>query len=170
MKILVTVASKHGGTAEIGTAIAKKLDALGFSVEEHRPSDVHDVGSYDAVILGSGVYAGHWMQEAKAFAGRYAAALRARPLWLLSSGPLGDPPLPAGDPVDVSDLVDQLHPRDHAVFAGRLSREELGIGERAVVAMVKASYGDFRDWPAVNAWARAIAASLASAPVVAPVG
>jgi menaquinone-dependent protoporphyrinogen oxidase len=163
MKVLVTVASKHGGTAEIADAIARALEKNGHSVAVIPPRAVADPATYDAVILGSGVYAGHWLQEAKAFAWRHAAALKARPLWLISSGPLGKPPLPAEDPVDVADLDTLLKPRGHDVFPGVMDHSKLGFGERALVAMVKAPYGDYRDWPAITAWSYSVHAQLAEA-------
>ena len=92
MKVLVTVASKHGATAEIGQAIAATLTEEGHQAEFLAPIHVHDISMYDAVILGSGVYAGHWIASAKEFADHHADALRQRPVWLFSSGPLGDPP------------------------------------------------------------------------------
>ena len=54
----------------------------------------------------------------------------------------------------------QTGARDHHVFSGRIDRHELGFGERAVVRAVHAAVGDFRDWPAVRAWAAEIAAEL----------
>ena len=75
MKVLVTVASKHGATEEIGKAIADTLTKEGHLAEFLAPIDVHDVRAYDAVILGSGVYAGHWIESAKEFADYHAAAL-----------------------------------------------------------------------------------------------
>jgi menaquinone-dependent protoporphyrinogen oxidase len=54
--------------------------------------------------------------------------------------------------------------RDVAVFAGRLSRDELGLGERAITRLVHAPYGDYRDWPAILAWSRSIAVELAGEP------
>lgn len=160
MKILVTVASKHGGSDQIGEAIAAKLTEEGHVVERQSPPHVTDLQPYDAVILGSGVYAGHWIDAAKTFAQRHAHELRARPVWLFSSGPLGEQLKPAGDPVDIPPLVELLKPRGHRVFAGTLQREHLGFTERAIVGMVHAPYGDFRPWGEIDAWAREIAAAL----------
>jgi menaquinone-dependent protoporphyrinogen oxidase len=160
MNVLVTVASKHGATTEIGQAIADTLTEEGHQVEVLEPAAVHGVTGYDAVILGSGVYAGHWIGSAKEFAERYAAVLHERPVWLFSSGPLGDPPKPTEDPVDASKVIELLAPREHRVFAGALTRERLGFAERAIVGMVHAPYGDFRDWDEIRAWAREIASVL----------
>ena len=171
MFVLVSVASKHGSTAEIGSTIAAALRDEGHEVEVLAPAAVRDVTRYDAVILGSGVYAGRWIGSAKAFAEANAEELRARPLWLLSSGPLGEMPKPAEDPPDAAKMVELLHPREHRIFAGALSREEMGFGERTIISMVKAPYGDFRDWDAIKAWARDIAHQLGGvfAPVAQPI-
>jgi menaquinone-dependent protoporphyrinogen oxidase len=169
MRILVAVASKHGSTAEIATAIAGILAEAGHTVVEQRPEDADDPSAFGAVVLGSGVYAGHWMREAKEYATAHASALRGRPVWLFSSGPLGEPPVPAGDPVDVGELMALLEPRGHEVFPGAMDRSDLGFGERAIVGMVKAPYGDFRDWPAITVWAQQIATELAALPAPEPV-
>ena len=50
---------------------------------------------------------------------------------------------------------------DIAVFPGRLEKEHLSIGERAMVTAMRAPLGDFRDWDMVRAWAEEIAAALA---------
>lgn len=157
MNILVTVASKHGATAEIGEALGSHLAERGMQVNVLPPEAVEEVGSYDAVIIGSAVYAGHWRREAVDLARRQASALRGRPVWLFSSGPLGAPPVPTGDPVDVGDVMTQTAAREHRVFGGDLERDQLGFGERAVVGMVRAPYGDYRDWHDVEAWADEIA-------------
>jgi menaquinone-dependent protoporphyrinogen oxidase len=51
-----------------------------------------DPASFDAVVLGSAVYAGRWLDPARQYAALYADVLRARPVWLFSSGPIGNPP------------------------------------------------------------------------------
>lgn len=160
MHILVTVASKHGASAEIGETLGTRLHERGLEVTILPPEAVDAVSPYDAVIIGSAVYAGHWRSEAVDLARREGAALRRRPVWLFSSGPLGSPPVPAGDPVDVADVMARTGAREHRVFAGELERDRLGFGERAVVGMVRAPYGDYRDWPSIGDWADEIASQL----------
>ena len=81
-------------------------------------------------------------------------------MWLFSSGPIGDPPKPDDDAVDVADLVDAVSAWDHRTFAGRLERARLGFGERAIVAALRAPDGDFRDWDVIAGWAAGIAEAL----------
>ena len=169
MKVLVTVASKHGSTAEIGRAIAAMLTEEGHQAELLEPTDVHSLVDYDAVILGSGVYAGHWIASAKEFADYYAVELRARPVWLFSSGPTGDEPRGPGDPVDLPKLVELVAPREHRMFGGALIKERIGFPERAIISLVKAPYGDYRDWDEIRAWARDIATVLSKEEVALPV-
>jgi menaquinone-dependent protoporphyrinogen oxidase len=157
---LVSVASRHGATREIGEAIATALAEEGIQSEVQPPERVATTEAFDAVILGSGVYAGHWLEAAKRFIERHETTLRQRPVWLFSSGPLGDPLAPIAEPVDVAPLMETTAARGHRVFAGKLARAELGLGERALVKMVRAPYGDYRDWPEIAEWAQEIAGSL----------
>lgn len=165
MKALVTVASRHGATDEIGEAIARRLRAQGLEAVTTPPDEVLELGPYDAIILGSAVYMGRWIPAAVDFAERHLVALRDRPVWLFSSGPLGDPPVPAGDAPEVAPLVERVGAREHRTFSGELQDGVLGFRERLIVRMVKAPYGDFRDWHAIEAWADTIAEALAPVPV-----
>jgi menaquinone-dependent protoporphyrinogen oxidase len=113
------------------------------------------------VVLGSAVYMGNWLGEARRFAERHQQQLAKLPVWFFSSGPLGkDDPLPQGDPERIKDLDQAIKPQDHRVFVGKLDKRTLGLGERLAVKMVHAPEGDFRDWTAVREWARGIAAAL----------
>jgi menaquinone-dependent protoporphyrinogen oxidase len=128
---------------------------------------------FSAVVLGSAVYMGRWLEPARTWAAARAAALRGRPVWLFSSGPIGEPPFPPDEPHDAAPLLRLTDAREHRVFAGRLDKARLGFGERAMVTAMRAPVGDFRDWDAVRAWADAIGAGLAGPPVPAaggPVG
>jgi menaquinone-dependent protoporphyrinogen oxidase len=62
--------------------------------------------------------------------------------------------------VDVAEMTELSGARGHRVFAGRLAQEDVGFAERAIIKVVKAPYGDFRDWPEINAWAVEIAEAL----------
>jgi len=85
-------------------------------------------------------------------------------VWLFSSGPVGDPPKPEEDPVDVADLVALTDAREHRVFAGKLVRRQLSFPERAIVAALRVPEGDFRDWTEIRRWAAGIAEALRPRP------
>ncbi len=163
MTVLVTVASKHGATVELADAIAHHLTDAGVACELRPVSEVADVSGYDAVVLGSAVYAGRWMESAKAFVEGCGDALQQRPVWLFSSGPVGDPPKPAEDPADAAAMVAATGAREHRVLAGKLEKSHLSWGEKAIVAVVRAPDGDYRDWATVEDWARDIAGQLSAA-------
>jgi menaquinone-dependent protoporphyrinogen oxidase len=162
MKVLVSAASRHGATAEIAEEIGKELRAaFDDVVVDVRPAgQVSSVENYDAVVLGSGVYAGHWLEPARELAENHAEVLAARPTWLFSSGPIGDPPKPEEDPVDVAPILEATGAREHKVFSGKMEKRELGFAEKAIVLALRAPEGDFRDWDAIRRWAGGIAGSL----------
>jgi menaquinone-dependent protoporphyrinogen oxidase len=160
MRVLVTAASKYGATGEIASALADVLSERGLDVDVVPTEEVVSVDGYDAVVAGSAVYAGHWLKPARGFIEEHAAALASRPVWLFSSGPIGDPPKPTEDPVDASSLIERTAARDHHVFAGKLDRSRLSFGERAITMALRAPDGDFRDWDEVRSWASDIADAL----------
>jgi menaquinone-dependent protoporphyrinogen oxidase len=162
MKVLVVAATKYGSTGEIGRAIGDVLEDHGLDATVLSPGEVGAIDGYEAVVLGSAVYAGHWLKPAKELVDRSGAALAERPVWLFSSGPVGDPPKPEEDPVDVADIVETTKARDHRVFAGRLVKKQLSFGEKALVVALRVPEGDFRDWAEIKGWASGIADSIRS--------
>jgi menaquinone-dependent protoporphyrinogen oxidase len=167
MTILVSVASRHGSTREIAEAIADELRAVGHAVDVRGCDEALPVEPYDAVIVGSALYMGNWLPEARQFVERHRAWLARHPVWLFSSGPLDrvDPSAP-GQPADLDTLLAATGARGQQIFVGKLDTSHLGLVERLIVRMVKAPEGDFRDWAAIRAWAGEIAGALA--PVTAP--
>lgn len=165
MRVLVSAASRHGSTGEmaerIGAVLRERLtDGPGARVDVVPSDAVADLEGYDAFVLGSAVYMGRWLDSALRLSRRYARDRRDRPVWLFSSGPIGDPPKPDQQPVDAGSVAEVTRAREHRIFAGVLDRNRLGFGERALAAALRAPYGDFRDWAAIEAWARDIAAEL----------
>jgi menaquinone-dependent protoporphyrinogen oxidase len=125
------------------------------------PEEVTDVTRFEACVIGSAVYMGHWLASARALVSANTRALSERPAWLFSSGPIGDPPLPTvEEAVHIGDLVEATGARAHRLFAGKLDRHQLGFAERAVMRAVGAQDGDYRDWAAIDAWAREISAAV----------
>jgi len=160
MRVLVAVASKHGSTMEIARMLGTSLTLRKIETDVVPVGSVASLEEYDAVVLGSSVYMGHWLEPARLFAGEHADELLQRPVWLFSSGPLGDPARPAEDPAYAANLVEMTDAREHRVFGGSLWKEDLGIAERAMVAAVGAPEGDFRPWAEIDEWAGQIADAL----------
>jgi menaquinone-dependent protoporphyrinogen oxidase len=166
-RVLVSVASEHGSTTEIARVIGGTLDENGIAVDVIPPNAVDSVKEYDAVILGSAIYAGHWLSSAIDFATRFQEPLAACPVWLFSSGPVGDPSRKLvqsmeHDPVDVTRIRHAIQARDHQMFAGKLDPHALSIGQRASLLVFRGLDGDFRDWAGISQWAKGIAADLAA--------
>ena len=165
MRVLVSAASKHGATAEIADAIGKELRSRGLDATVAPPVDAGEIERYDAVVLGSAVYAGHWLEPAKQLAKRWDGSFDGRPVWLFSSGPVGDPSRSIvqrmeQDPVDLAGVRTITAARDHHMFAGRLDRRSLSLPERAFTLVIRGMEGDFRDWDDVTRWAGRIAGEL----------
>jgi menaquinone-dependent protoporphyrinogen oxidase len=160
MNVLVAVASRHGSSLQIGEVVATTLRAHGLAADMLRVEDVASLDGYDAVILGSSVYSGHWLRRARVFVDAFEAALASRPLWLFSSGPVGDPPKPHENPAEIAPLVKRFGARSHRLFGGRIEGDELGMREKALVTLVRAPYGDYRPWSEISVWAETIAAEL----------
>jgi menaquinone-dependent protoporphyrinogen oxidase len=160
MKVLVSAASKYGATSEIAQAVAEVLAAKGLDVAVVPPEKAGAVEEFDAVVLGSAVYMGQWMKPARELAERGAAALAARPVWLFSSGPVGDPAKPADNPVDVTKILQATKARDHRIFTGRLVKKHLSFPDRAIASALHAQEGDFRNWADITDWAAGIADTL----------
>ena len=161
MKILVTAASKHGSTQEIAETIGAELRQAEHEVDVIESTQA-SVAGYDTAVIGSAIYAGNWMGAARDFVAQNQAELAQMPVWLFSSGPLGaENPQPQEEPVQLPDLMTQTNARGHKIFVGSLNKADLNFGEKLLVKAVKAPYGDFRDWDAIRAWAREIAAALA---------
>jgi menaquinone-dependent protoporphyrinogen oxidase len=160
MRVLIAYASKHGSTQEIAERIASGLEQNGVTADLRPANGVDELDACDGVVIGSAVYIGRWMKEATEFVERVRPELARSRVWLFSSGPLGDQP--GVDPPQIAELETSLNVVQHRLFAGAMSKDRLSLVERAMVKGVKAPYGDFRDWGAIDWWAAAIAKDLNS--------
>ena len=191
-QVLVVYASRHGATRGIAERIGEVLRTEGLDAFVSSADRIVDVGRADAVVIGSGVYMGSWLKEATEFIGRNEAALAERPLWLFSSGPIpgsSKQKVPVTDPLadalgpesgpgsggrkKIAEITAATTPRDHRVFFGAFDPHDppQTMAERLVRLMPAAKNilptGDFRDWDAIEAWAREIASALAPSAVLA---
>jgi menaquinone-dependent protoporphyrinogen oxidase len=189
-RVLVAYGSRHGGTRGIAERICEVLrsEGLDATVMTATAATDSDVRAADAFVIGSGVYMGSWLDEPLDFVRRNQATLASRPLWLFSSGPLpgstknkevDDPIENALGPMDgpgsggrrkVEAISAATGPRDHRVFMGRYNPDDaaMNLPERFMKTFMRVipairdvlPAGDFRDWAAIEAWARSIATDL----------
>jgi menaquinone-dependent protoporphyrinogen oxidase len=163
--VLVAYATKYGATEGIALKIAQVLREAGLATDIARADRIVDLTPYTAVVLGSAVYIGRWRREAVKFLQNHEEALAQRPVWIFSSGPMGE-----GDPETLTDgwrlpgslqpVIDRIKPRDVALFGGAVDTDRLNFLEKWMLKNVQAPAGDFRDWDAITAWAQAVAAEL----------
>jgi menaquinone-dependent protoporphyrinogen oxidase len=177
MLTLVTYASRHGSTRGIAERIAERLRGHGLDADVRPDAEVRDASRYDAFVVGGAAYMFHWLKEASAFVEHNRALLAERPTWLFSSGPVGTDTvdkqgrdvLETTVPREFADLRARIHPRAERVFFGAVdpAARPVGFAERIVSLMpagkVALPKGDFRDWPAIDAWADEIASGLSAA-------
>lgn len=174
MSILVLYASKHGSTQGIAERIGVTLTASGQRVAVRPVQDAGAIDGYDAFVIGSAVYMGHWLKPAVEFVAGHRELLATRPVWLFSSGPLGTEPTDAegrdlreaSEPKETAELLAAVHPRQHRGFFGALDPSSLTFPEKALRRLPAARAimpaGDFRDWADIEQWAKEIAAQLAT--------
>lgn len=166
MRVLVIYATRLGSTREIAQRIAHRFRMIDIEAEAIGADDralAIALPDRDGYVIGSAIYAGHWLAPAVELVRRYQTSLASRPVWLFSSGPVGETAVTndAADPKELAGLWAAVRPRDHRVFAGALDRSaladaNLGRVERFVAERFVPE-GDFRDWPAIDAWVDDIA-------------
>ena len=116
-RVLVSAASRHGSTREIAAAIARWLPetpagrSTGLTTGFLPVDQDADPAGFDAVVFGSAVHVGRWLESARHWVSTSAGSLRRRPVWLFSSGPIGEPPFPPDEPYDLAAVVPLVEAR-----------------------------------------------------------
>ena len=183
MRVLVTYATRHGATAGIAQRIGDVLEQKGIETDVHPVADAKlmerggHLNRYDAFVVGSAIYAFHWLSDAKDFVRRNEEVLSARPVWLFGSGPVGDKTMDdkghdlTEPPTEMAGLAERVRARQSQVFFGAYdpAAKPVGFMEQVMHAIPAARdalpSGDFRNWSDIEEWAEAIAHDLRRAPV-----
>jgi menaquinone-dependent protoporphyrinogen oxidase len=177
MNVLVAYATRHGATRGIAERIGQTLERHGLDVTVEPVGRVSGVDRYDAFVIGGAAYMNHWLDDAATFVRRHRDVLAARPVWLFSSGPIGTEMvdkegrdvLEVSRPREFDELAAAVHPRDLHVFFGAYDPDAkpVGLMERFGAPFIRIPAirsampsGDFRDWPAIEAWATQIGREL----------
>ncbi|MFJ3540444.1 flavodoxin domain-containing protein [Streptomyces sp. NPDC090109] len=165
-RVLVAYATAHGSTRSIAERLAARLREQGLPVDVLPVGAARDLRPYGTFVLGSAVHAMAWLPEALAFAHREARTLARRDVWLFSVG------MPAAlrgpwrtlaaqeEGRVIGGVGDVLHPRSHRLFSGVVRPGHLSVSGRLRFRAMGLRYGDYRDWNAVDGWAREIGREL----------
>ena len=157
--VLVVYGSKRGGTEGLAEMVADGLRDEHFEVEIAPARKTRQVEGYEAVVIGGALYAFRWHREAKRFVKHNAGALRSRPTYFFSSGPLDDSATQRDIPPvkGVVALMGKVGARGHVTFGGRLAPDAKGF---PASAMAKKNAGDWRDREQVRTWVAGVASEL----------
>jgi len=148
--VLVTYASKMGGTKDIAAAIGAELTNLGSEVTLLDAASVCSVDRFDAVVLGSSLYLRRWRPDAITvlrLLAKRGTELGSIPVWLFQSGPCGNGARTeqVASPRKVRRYADRLGAAHPMTFGGRLD-PALATGFIARRMATGALVGDFRDF------------------------
>lgn len=156
MRVLVTYATRHGATREVGAEVAATLRAAGCEVDFHDTPSVGAVGGYDLVVLGSPLYAGRLLRPLRRFVRRHRSTLEHTRIALFALGPLSlreEEWAEARAQLDAEVARLRLEHASVALFGGVIDLSTLSLPFRAAFA---ARAGDYRDWTTIRAWAQAL--------------
>lgn len=171
VNVLIVYATRLGSTRGIAERIADRLTIDGLAATVTPVESVTDLTGRDAFVVGSAVYAGHWLTRAGRFVEDNRSVLGSHPVWFFSSGPVGGTATarPPVSPLGIDALAATVSARGHRIFAGALDRHTLGNADLGTMERFIAKRfvpeGDFRAWPEIDAWADEIARDLSVAPV-----
>jgi menaquinone-dependent protoporphyrinogen oxidase len=170
-RILVTYASRAGATAGVAEAIGQTLIDGGASVDVRPVQEVHDLGPYSAVVVGSAIQGGAWLPEAVQFLQTHRAALNQKPCALfLVCMTLA---MPSGDRYReqvaawMAPVRALVQPVSEGLFAGAFDLGKVpSFADRLKfrVSILTGVWptGDHRDWRSIDAWAASLPPLLAA--------
>lgn len=157
-RVLVAYASKMGSTKGIADAIGDELRRHGLQVEVREVREAGSPDQYDAVVLGSAVYAARWRPEAVRYVGRHGDELARRQVWLFESGWIGTRPATVEPTPGGRKRATRVGAEPPTVFGGKLDPDlATGLVDRMLARRMP---GDSRDFDEIRGWAGRVAAAV----------
>jgi len=172
MTILVTFASRSGSTVGIAEAVGETLRKQGIVVDVRPMSEVEDVTTYQAIILGSAIRQEKWLPEAMQFIHKHQAHLAQKPvatfLVCMALATKDATRYESGlqsAKAWMHPVRELVQPMSEGYFAGALNLSKIKelhfrIILSTLVMLGLFPKGDHRDWDAVNQWANGLSAQL----------
>lgn len=160
----MTYASQGGSTAGIAAAIGKIFSENGAIADVRPVSEVRELSSYTAVVIGSAVHSGKWMPEATAFVENNKNTLKQIPTAIFQACMIlatNNEQYRLMVPDWLAPLRAKIQPAVVESFAGALWPDQYAklsekLGLRIFLASIKLKAGDYRDWNAIRSWSERI--------------
>ncbi|NLI99117.1 hypothetical protein GX441_10720 [bacterium] len=156
MKILVAYATAFGSTREIAEKVGEVLKSKGMQVDVSSVSDVSDLSTYNACIVGAPVMKFRLLPQAQRFVKSNKDVLSKIPVAYFSLGfkMMEDTPERREWMMRKLKVVTKLVPPvDIGLFGGKYKKPEKGFA-------LPFPEGDWRDWQKITAWADNLAQKL----------
>ena len=165
-RVLISYASRCGSTGGVAEAMGQVLCGMGASADIRLVRNVDDLSAYHAVIVGSAIRMSKWLPEAAVFVknnqdilGRLPTAYFMVCLTMKDDTAENRSKVMAYlDPVRKE--APKIQPVAVGLFPGALNFGKLSAVDKMILKAKGASEGDYRDWPAVKAWASAVGPML----------
>jgi menaquinone-dependent protoporphyrinogen oxidase len=168
-KILVTYATKYGSTQEVAESIAAILKEKYLAVDIIPSHDVKRLDDYQAVVIGTPLYAGAMISDTSKFLTRFQTTLENIPSALFVLGPLDSSPQELqGVQVQLDVNMKKFpwfKPTAVKIFVGALDLKKLRFPD-SLIKLYRSSKekpmlsSDKRDWKAIQAWAASLVDTL----------
>jgi menaquinone-dependent protoporphyrinogen oxidase len=162
--ILVAYATRAGSTAEVAGTIGQVLRDSVLDVDVRPVKGVTDVTGYDALVLGSAIWAGKPLPEMRQFVANQHGALARLPVayFILCDTLREDTPANRQIALGyLAPLREMKQPVSMGLFAGARDFSKIHPLLRWFVMHVfRLAEGDWRNWSQIRAWAAELAPSL----------
>ena len=169
-RLLVTYGTKHGSTADIATRIGGRLTDAGFDTDVLHANLGIDIAKYDAIIIGSPMYAARWLPEPALILITNRERIADIPIALFSVGMI-DVKHPGKLRNEHDAWVEKAFTHENvrlnvvstATFTGAYSRSNLPWYLRIIDATLRVTpNGDFRRWDEIDSWGDEAATTIRS--------
>jgi menaquinone-dependent protoporphyrinogen oxidase len=162
--VLVTYATRSGSTEELARTIADVLRENGLPVELLPAKNVRSLERYSAVVLAAPLYMFRLHKDARRFLSMHRDALIKIPVALFVPGPFENEEKQFADARRQLDKeltrFSWLTPVAQHIVGGKFDPAGLGFPFNLIPAMRRIPASDARDWEAIRAMAKDLAASL----------
>ncbi len=160
-KVLVGYATRNGATASVAEQIGATLTERGLEVNVVPVAEYPSLDGYQAVVLGSAINGGKWLEPALDFVTANQEQLRALPVAVFCVHAMNTSETPkaiAKRHAYIDSVREAIAPAEEGYFAGVGPQQ---AGTNAFARWMFRAFGgdvegDGRDWDKIREWAQAL--------------